>query len=39
MRLLPKDPEIGWTPYVWLIYLIPFLASPAMRRRPPGSGR
>ena len=21
MRLLPKDKEIGWTPYVWLIYL------------------
>ena len=21
MRLLPKDEEIGWTPYVWLIYL------------------
>lgn len=21
MRLLPKHPELGWTPYVWLIYL------------------
>lgn len=36
MRLLPKDPEIGWTPYAWLIYFIPFLASPAMGR---GSAR
>ncbi len=24
MRLLPKDPEIGWTPYVWLVYLVQF---------------
>jgi two-component system sensor histidine kinase DesK len=32
MRLLPKDPEIGWTPYAWLIYLIPFLVYPAARR-------
>ncbi len=22
MRLLPKDPDIGWTPYVWLIYVV-----------------
>jgi two-component system, NarL family, sensor histidine kinase DesK len=28
MRLLPKDPEIGWTPYAWLVYLATFLASP-----------
>jgi len=21
LRLLPDDPEIGWTPYVWLVYL------------------
>ena len=21
MRLLPKDKELGWTPYAWLIYL------------------
>ncbi len=31
MRLLPDDPEIGWTPYAWLIYLTSFLAWPAMR--------
>jgi two-component system sensor histidine kinase DesK len=29
-RLLPKDEEIGWAPYAWLIYLIPFLAYPAV---------
>jgi two-component system sensor histidine kinase DesK len=22
MRLLPKDKEIGWTPYAWLVYLM-----------------
>lgn len=32
MRLLPDDPEIGWTPYAWLIYLTSFLAWPALRR-------
>src|ERR1700712_5209312 len=32
MRLLPKDPEIGWLPYAWLIYLFPFLADPWVRR-------
>lgn len=27
MRLLPKDSEMGWTPYAWLIYLfiVPFV--------------
>src|SRR4051794_10623184 len=31
-RLLPDDPEISWTPYVWLIYLLPLLAYPALAR-------
>ena len=31
MRLLPKDPDLGWTPYAWLIYFIPFLVYPAAR--------
>src|SRR3954463_12916663 len=31
-RLLPDDPEIGWMPYAWLIYLIPFVAYPALAR-------
>jgi two-component system sensor histidine kinase DesK len=35
MRLLPDDPEIGWTPYAWLIYILPFLAYPAMARVSP----
>ena len=28
MRLLPDDPEISWTPYAWLIYLLSFLLYP-----------
>jgi two-component system sensor histidine kinase DesK len=36
MRLLPKDPEIGWLPYAWLIYLTPFLADPLARRASAG---
>src|SRR5882757_350022 len=32
MRLLPEDPEVGWTPYAWLIYLTSFLAWPVLRR-------
>jgi two-component system sensor histidine kinase DesK len=35
MRLLPNDPEIGWTPYAWLIYLIPFLVWPAAQHASP----
>ena len=32
MRLLPKDPEIGWTPYLWLVYLWLFLLYPVLGR-------
>lgn len=28
MRLLPDDPELGWTPYAWLIYLSFLIADP-----------
>lgn len=31
-RLLPEDPETSWTPYVWLVYLFPFLVYPALAR-------
>jgi len=34
MRLLPKDPHIGWTPYAWLIYMCGFVAEPFWRHRP-----
>lgn len=33
MRLLPSDPSLGWTPYIWLVYtafyvVYPFLFGP-----------
>jgi two-component system sensor histidine kinase DesK len=28
MRLLPRDGEHGWTPYLWLIYIGPFIVFP-----------
>lgn len=28
LRLLPDNPEIGWTPYAWLIYLVGFWVRP-----------
>jgi len=34
-RLLPDIPEIGWTPYVWLIYLLPFIAFGIWQRPTP----
>ncbi|HEY2738997.1 MAG TPA: hypothetical protein VGK45_11380, partial [Thermoanaerobaculia bacterium] len=32
MRLLPEDHRIGWTPYVWLVYLGYFVIYPIMSR-------
>ena len=28
MRLLPDRPDLGWTPYAWLIYLVPLIIFP-----------
>jgi two-component system sensor histidine kinase DesK len=28
MRLLPHDKNTGWTPYAWLIYIVPFALTP-----------
>jgi two-component system sensor histidine kinase DesK len=28
MRLLPKNRELGWTPYAWLVYLAIFVVCP-----------
>ena len=28
MRLLPHDNDLSWTPYAWLIYIVPFLLTP-----------
>lgn len=32
MRLLPPNQEVGWTPYVWLIYLGFFFVQPVVVR-------
>lgn len=28
MRLIPHDDNLGWTPYAWLIYIVPFTVTP-----------
>src|SRR3569832_1091510 len=32
MRLIPKDAELGWTPYAWTVYVLFFTISPALAR-------
>lgn len=27
-RLIPHDNDLGWTPYAWLVYIVPFVLSP-----------
>jgi two-component system sensor histidine kinase DesK len=29
-RLLPHDHELGWTPFAWLIYIVPFAVTPLL---------
>ena len=31
MPLLPKNADLGWTPYAWLVYLGIFLVYPIVR--------
>lgn len=33
MRLIPRDNDLGWTPWAWLIYLVPFTLTPLMSAR------
>ncbi|HET8796832.1 MAG TPA: sensor histidine kinase [Thermoanaerobaculia bacterium] len=33
MRLLPRDSDLAWTPYAWLIYIVPFAATPLYSAR------
>ncbi|HYM60969.1 MAG TPA: sensor histidine kinase [Thermoanaerobaculia bacterium] len=32
MRLIPKDKDLGWTPYAWTIYAVFFLIAPSVSR-------
>ena len=34
LRLLPDDPDVGWMPYVWLVYLL-FIPTEAFYRQLP----
>lgn len=34
MQLLPKNRDLGWTPYAWLIYLVFFLVMPFLLEAP-----
>ncbi len=36
LRLLPNIPELGWTPYAWLIYLFGFWVQPIVGDASPG---
>lgn len=33
MRLLPNDRDLGWTPWAWTAYLVPFLLTPLYTSR------
>lgn len=32
MRLLPKNADYGWTPYLWVVYLVFFFIDPILNR-------
>jgi len=32
MRLIPKDDDLGWTPYAWTVYVVFFAISPMLAR-------
>ncbi len=33
MRLIPHDKDLAWTPFAWLIYLVPFVLTPLYNSR------
>ena len=32
-RLIPHDNDLGWTPFAWLIYVVPFVTTPLYSKR------
>jgi len=32
-RLIPHDSDLGWTPFAWLIYIVPFVTTPLLSVR------
>ncbi|HYI09037.1 MAG TPA: sensor histidine kinase [Thermoanaerobaculia bacterium] len=33
LRLIPRDNDLGWTPFAWLIYVVPFTLTPLYAQR------
>ena len=33
MRLIPRDQNLAWTPFAWLVYLVPFVLTPLYSSR------
>jgi two-component system, NarL family, sensor histidine kinase DesK len=31
-RLIPHDTDLGWTPFAWLVYIVPFTLTPLFHR-------
>lgn len=31
-RLIPHDNDLGWTPFAWLVYIVPFTLTPLFHR-------
>ncbi|HVG24966.1 MAG TPA: sensor histidine kinase [Thermoanaerobaculia bacterium] len=38
MRLIPKDRDLGWTPYAWTVYIVPFALTPLYTPRYANAG-
>ena len=36
VKILPEREHLGWTPYAWLIYVVPFVAYPFLDQSHPG---
>ena len=36
VKILPEREHLGWTPYAWLIYVVPFVAYPFLDQPHPG---
>jgi len=32
-RLIPKDTDLGWTPWAWTVYIVPFTVTPLYMQR------
>jgi two-component system sensor histidine kinase DesK len=37
-RLIPNDRDLGWTPFAWLVYVVPFAITPVLSPRQATAG-